>query len=132
MISKLSLCFSFWFDKNFFFFFNFLFVFLLQPGSVIFGNGSSDLNLTTCKKFDDGNHTDLQDYIQKVCTHSGIYEWQFQREVWFPDLDLILISLIFNCKSWSSNQENLIFKSWFPDLYSILQIKKTWSSNIIS
>ena len=38
------------------------------------------------------------------------------REVWFPDLDLILISLIFNYKSWSSNQENLILKSWFPDL----------------
>lgn len=39
---------------------------ICTPGSVIFGNGSSDLNLTTCKKFDDGNHTDLQDYIQKT------------------------------------------------------------------
>ena len=49
-----------------------MYVFPLQPGSVIFGDGPSDLNITTCKIFDDGNHTDLQDYIQKVSTHSGI------------------------------------------------------------
>ena len=60
-------------------------------------------------------------------THLESFWNNSEREVWFPDLDLILISLIFNCKSWSSNQENLILKSWFPDLHSIHQIK-SWSS----
>ena len=38
---------------------------LFQPGSVIFGNGSNYDN-NTCKFFDDGNHNDTQDYVQKV------------------------------------------------------------------
>ena len=62
--------------------------------------------------------------ISRECSSFNFHQC---REVRFPDLDLILISLIFNYKSWSSNQENLILKSWFPDLQSIHQIK-SWSS----
>ena len=46
----------------------------------------------------------------------GLISWSWPD----PDLDLILISLFFNGKSWSSNQEKLIFKSW-------LQVQRKWN-----
>ena len=72
------------------------------------------------------------DNLKRTCLSE-----RYEREVWFRDLHLILIltwsQKIKKC--WSqlfSNQENLIFKSWFSDLHLktlIWCLHLVWVSN---